>query len=547
MGAVRCIEAVRIEAKSRWGFDLKEHQEQAICSALRGDDVVVTLATGGGKSLCYQAFAMCSADPVLVVSPLVSLMQDQVNALRLRGIRACNMSDEAFDAEARIVYASPEKCVTQQFHKRPWALIAVDEAHCVVDWGNDFRPEYGQLGSLFRPVLSSPFRASEELRDPAEPTEPTEPTAVVPIMALTASATPDMVQKIVESLRLRKDVLHRVCGTVVRPNLIFRVMAKKSVGNPLMGKYHDIRALIHPPCIVYATTRKESEAIAEELLNFRCAPYHAGMDDEQRREVLELFMRDELRVVVATIAFGMGVDKGDVRTVIHYGPSRSIERYYQEAGRAGRDGRSSACTLLVSPGDWIRLERSGADVTMLESMRRYASKCACLQNTFALYFGEKGGVACGTCDACVDKLERQERKQRKRGSEDDGASRKGVAQNAAARSKVYRDTLSSHGAVKKMVKSAPFFGRRSIVSALKGKADTNAKLQKHPSFGILRKLSDAVILRLLEEMVLVGELRTERRQLSSGAWYDAIVAASDSDEEGQGGETNDSDDGVRFF
>lgn len=486
------MDRVRNNVLRVWGHELRPEQEQAIEALLKKQDVLVTIATGGGKSLCYQAIATVARWPVLVVSPLISLMQDQVAALKRSGLSACNLSEEPFSDKARIVYATPERAMKMATSsEQQWSLIAIDEAHCICDWGGDFRPEYALLGNI---------------RD-AQPTP-------CPVIALTASATPEMVAMIGKSLRLRN--VHRVSGTFLRPNLRFRVVEKKTVGNPAAGKYADVRSLVRPPAIVYTTTRNEAEVLATELSDFRSAPYHAGMSDDERREVLESFLSDDVRVVCATIAFGMGINKPDVRTVVHYGPSRNLERYYQEAGRAGRDGKASECVLLVSRGDWIRLKKSGADPLQLSKVERYAHGEECFQSVLTSHFGERTD-ACGVCDVCTGKFVAP-------GAACGASSEVGKKRpRPSALPCVTRVNAEVRGQIVELVEAHPTFGKSSLVNALRGRASTNERLKKHASFAALQGVTERVIDGYIECMLADQTLAKERRSMQRGGTYDAIV------------------------
>jgi len=342
------------------------------------------LPTGAGKSLCFQVPALLADGLAVVVSPLISLMQDQVRALMRRGLPAAYLNSQlsrdarravlaaVLERRVRLLYCAPERLasLSRWLRRRnvPVSLLAVDEAHCVVEWGNEFRPVYRRLGE-FRYLL----------RDPVT-------------IALTGSATPATRREILEVLRLRDAEV--VVTSFDRPNLRFLVERVRDDRE----RFRRVRDLIRSAggqAIVYAPTRRLTELVTRALLrvSVRAVPYHAGLTAEVRRKVLVAFLRDRAPVIVATTAFGMGIDKPDVRRVIHWGPARTLEGYYQEAGRAGRDGQRSECTVLWRPGDleW-------GDVA--PEMRRYVERRRCRRRILLEYFGEQLQGRCGGCDAC---------------------------------------------------------------------------------------------------------------------------------------------------
>ncbi|HRX18142.1 MAG TPA: RecQ family ATP-dependent DNA helicase, partial [Gemmatimonadales bacterium] len=327
-----------------FGYDgFRPLQQRVLATVFEGRDVLAVLPTGGGKSLCYQVPALLASGPTIVVSPLIALMQDQVARLHRQGIAAVTLGGDlapgARDAALRemtagrlpLLYVSPERLrgLAPLIAARGIriARLAIDEAHCVVEWGHDFRPAYRRIGEA-RAMLGDP-----------------------PVTALTGTATPDVREAITRSLRFRAGAA-TVVGSFDRPNLHFAVRRVSCDDERLARLVAVVRAQ-DAPAIVYGPTRNLVEGIARALLGagVAAAPYHAGMQAHERRAVLEGFLDDRIRVVTATSAFGMGIDKPDVELVVHWTAPASPEAYYQEAGRAGRDGRPARCLLFAHPRD----------------------------------------------------------------------------------------------------------------------------------------------------------------------------------------------------
>ena len=324
--------------------EFRPGQAEVISAVLAKRDTLAVMPTGGGKSVCYQAPALLRTDGLtLVVSPLLALMKDQVDAMRAMGVPAAAINSTvaieeqrevlaaAGSGELRLLYVAPERFGAAGFmaalRSLPVALLAIDEAHCISQWGHDFRPSYRELGAV-RDRIGSP-----------------------PVVALTATADPRVRDDIVQRLGLHDPAIH-VAG-FDRPNLRFEVAKVSSLKEKFEGISAQLRALKDESAIVYCGTRKRVEEVTDSLqrAGIRCARYHAGMQDEDRKRIQDAFARDTLRVIVATNAFGMGIDKPDVRAVIHHDMPDSLESYYQEAGRAGRDGGAATCTLYYATRD----------------------------------------------------------------------------------------------------------------------------------------------------------------------------------------------------
>jgi ATP-dependent DNA helicase RecQ len=412
--------------KRIWGFDeLRPLQAEAMHAFLGGANTLVILPTGGGKSLCYQAPALVRPGFTLVVSPLIALMKDQLDGLTAHGVPAGMLTSaqdteerrevlrRLFRGELKLLYCSPERLMMDGFYGKlveaGLSAIAVDEAHCISHWGHDFRPEYRMLGELRRKAGG------------------------VPLLALTATATPRVQQDIMSELGLEEDDL--MVGNFDRPNLTYRIAPRTNLIDQIQSVLDR-----HPggAGIVYALRRKDVDSIAGELAakGLRCQPYHAGMDSGRRRTVQEAFQSESIDIVVATVAFGMGIDRPDVRFVIHASLPKGVEQYSQETGRAGRDGLPSECILFYSGSDyhgWRNLmERSSqesevagqvgardeldASLERLGELWSFAGGAACRHRFLVEYFGgeypaktddsETADPAngCGSCDVCLGEL-----------------------------------------------------------------------------------------------------------------------------------------------
>ena len=394
--------------KKQFGYAaFRLHQEAIIKSVLAKKDTFVLMPTGAGKSLCYQIPALLLGGLTVVVSPLIALMKDQVDALRINGVQAAylnstqtwqeqeNILRDARSGKLRLLYLAPEKLLGNSMaflHTLETfgiTLIAIDEAHCISHWGHDFRPEYLMLANVKKSFPD------------------------VPVIALTATADRLTQKDIVEKLELKDPEVF--ISSFNRPNIRYSVQPKKSdIFNRLLDFLDNHK---NESGIIYCLSRKSTESLAADLAihGISALPYHAGMDRELRSKNQERFVRDEVRIMVATIAFGMGIDKSNVRFVVHMDLPKNIESYYQETGRAGRDGIDSEAMLFYSPGDVMKLKRftlvenntgqTEIMLTKLEQMGRYGQLKKCRRKYLLNYFDEASGDYCGNCDVCLSKRE----------------------------------------------------------------------------------------------------------------------------------------------
>jgi ATP-dependent DNA helicase RecQ len=474
-----------------WGYDdFKPLQREAVQAALAGRDCLVVLPTGGGKSLCYQLPAAIGRGLVLVVSPLIALMDDQVAAAREAGLAADALHsnlDAARRADAyrrlargetALLYVSPERLMMEGLLEDASArlvLVAVDEAHCVSHWGHEFRPEYRKLADVL-----------ERLPKAAR-------------MALTATATPEVQEDVCSQLKLRHPA--RFVGHPDRPNLIYRAFQRR---DQLAQILEVARRNPGAGGIVYAQTRKDVERIAGGLkrAGVSCAPYHAGLPAEERRRTQDDFVNERLDVAVATIAFGMGIDRPGVRYVVHANTPRSVEHYQQESGRAGRDGASAECVLLFAASDLaahralalkdgpLAPERRQAIERQLREIGRYAVSPVCRHRLLAEHFGasyqgdsmRQGVPGCGACDVCL------------------GETRSLAPEEAL---------LTAKKILSAAWRARGRFGAGYVVNLLLGKADERMKRNGHDAlqvFGLLKEAGEQAVRSWTDQLIVQGFL-----------------------------------------
>ena len=468
------------QLKAYFGFDrFLPLQEEIITKVLAKRDTLVLMPTGGGKSLCYQLPALRLKGLTLVVSPLIALMKDQVDGLGANGVpagllnstlaaqEASQVQDQARQGKIKILYVAPERLALPGFQRflqsLDVSLIAIDEAHCISEWGHDFRPDYRNLKSLRRDFPG------------------------VPVIALTATATEPVREDIINQLGLDKPEIF--ISSFNRPNLTYTIQPKTE---PLGSLLHLLEKHQGGSAIIYRFSRKATEETALELSErgFSALPYHAGLERDLRRETQEKFIRDQVQIVVATIAFGMGIDKPDVRLVVHYDLPKTVEGYYQETGRAGRDGLPSDCVLFYSYGDRSKQEYFISQIeddderekahNKLDQVLALCDLQTCRRAYLMEYLGESWPQTnCGGCDICL--LPREE----------------------------FDATEIAQKILSTVIRTGERFGVNYLVDVLRGSANKAVRTRGHhelPVFGISRDVDSDDLKEMVRSLVTNGLL-----------------------------------------
>lgn len=458
----------------------REHQEEVVGNVIQGLDQLVVLPTGGGKSLCYQLPALMMEGCAVVISPLIALMRDQVLALQQLDIPAATINSSLTTeyrnsvsvalrhGQLKLLYMSPETLFSQSglslLRQTKVSLIAIDEAHCISQWGHDFRPEYAQLG-----ILKEQFPHT-------------------PLIALTATADPATQKDIIQQLRLDQPVV--TIGNFDRPNIYLEVRR----GLKKQDKLREIITFIesreeHSSGIIYCTKRDETETLCRYLneKGLKALYYHAQMRADDRDMVHRLFLMGQVDIVCATVAFGMGIDKPDVRWVIHYNMPKNIESYYQEIGRAGRDGKRADALLFYSYADIFVLQKLIADTSLrdlnrakMEYMKRYCEGSICRRRVLLNYFGAESEEKCGKCDICL-----------------------------MPKARSIDGTIIAQKAMSAIARTGSQIGVEMLIDILRG-SSKNALLQMQynllPTYGVGRDLSYNAWKEYIYQMIMMGLL-----------------------------------------
>ncbi len=485
------LQQARTYLKRIYGYDrFRPGQEKVIGDILEGKDTVGIMPTGGGKSICYQIPALVLPGTTIVISPLISLMKDQVDVLNQLGISAAfinstlgvrdlrNTLQKAADGEYKLLYIAPERLESESFgpliNRLNVPLLAIDEAHCVSQWGHDFRPSYLRIAAFIKNLPSRPV-----------------------VAAFTATATEEVRHDISRLLALRQPTVH-ITG-FDRPNLSFSVLrgVNREAYVPRYVQEHADR-----PGIIYTATRREADALVELLATsgVPVGKYHAGMSDRERERQQQAFLQDDIRVMVATNAFGMGIDKSNVRYVLHWNMPRNMEAYYQEAGRAGRDGEPGECILFFQPQDIITHkflieksvsspERQLHELKKLNRMSDYCHTQQCLRRFILQYFGQneidtdqpadQPATTCGNCSNCNDDRERED---------------------------ITVEAQKICSCVKRMHER---FGMTLVAQVLRGSANKRVRelgFNRLPTYGIMGDRSEKEILDLIQLLIADGYL-----------------------------------------